>query len=247
MSDESENIVQNSYPQDFEQPADQDKTIKKKKSKKVKTKTARKGKKSIHIGIGSLVLMAFCSFLIVIATFLQLDVTHIIIPAKFWRGGPCNIDDFIYSIKYIPQIPVIIFIVGLLGRRLGITSVILYIAAGLFFLPVFALGGGWRYIFEYSFGYIFAYIPAAYILGTLLKKGYSYKNVAKAVFWGVITIHVIGLLYMMCLAYLKHAGWGFVVSWTSAQSGIKIVYDFVFSYLAVLIAKYARIILWFYL
>ncbi len=245
MNDEAENIPQINYPQDAAGEAGRQPV--KKNVKKVKTKQRRKGKKSIHIGIGSLMLMAFCSFLIVIATFLQLDVTHLIIPAKFWSGGPCSADDFIYSIKYIPQIPVIMFIVGLLGRRLGITSVILYIITGLFFLPVFALGGGWRYIFEYSFGYILAYIPAAFILGTILKKGYSYKNTAKAVLLAVITIHAAGLLYMMCLAYLKHAGWGFVLSWTSAQSGIKIVYDFVFSYLAVLVAKYARIILWFYL
>ena len=45
MSDESENIVQNIYPQDFEQPADQDKTIKKKKSKKLKPKLLARGKK----------------------------------------------------------------------------------------------------------------------------------------------------------------------------------------------------------
>lgn len=139
------------------------------------------------------------------------------------------------------------FIIGLLGRRLGFISILLYIIAGLFFVPVFALGGGWRYIFEYSFGYILAYLPAAVIVGSILKKDYSYKNVAKAVTAGVIAIHLSGILYMLILAYFKHAGWGFAQAWISAQSGIKIIYDLIFSYLAILFAKYARIILWFYL
>ena len=52
---------------------------------------------------------------------------------------------------------------------------------------------------------------------------------------------------MMLLAFLKHMGWSFVGDWIVSQSGIKIIYDFVFSYLAVLVAKYARIILWLYL
>lgn len=247
MNDETENRENN--PSETHLPHSDEPVVKVKKSrvKKVKTKDKKKKKKGIHMGVGSLMLVFFCSFLIVVATFLQLNVTHMIIPMKFWHGEPTKINDFIYSIKYIPQIPIIMFIVGLLGRRLGSISILLYIIAGLFFVPVFALGGGWRYVFEYSFGYIFAYIPAAIIVGTILKKGYSYKNVAKAVFSGVLTIHIVGVLYMMLLAYFKHAGWGFVTGWIEAQSGIKVLYDFVFSYLIVLVAKYARIILWFYL
>ena len=248
MSDENEIRDELNHSETEEQNNSQTVKVKKSRIKKVKTKEKKKKKKKgIHLGIGTLMLIFFCSFLIVVATFLQLNITHMIIPMKFWTGKPTTINDFVYSIKYIPQIPIIMFIVGLLGRRLGFISILLYIIAGLFFVPVFALGGGWRYIFEYSFGYIFAYLPAAILVGTILKKDYSYKNVAKAVFIGVLTIHVIGLLYMTGLAYLKHAGWGFVCAWTEAQSGIKILYDFVFSYLAVLVAKYARIILWFYL
>lgn len=248
MSNEAENHNENDINpiQNNEQEFSPDVAVKKIRKKKVKTKDKKK-KKGVHLGIGSLMLVFFCSFLIVVATFLQIDITHLYIPMKFWSGDTSNINDFIFSIKYIPQIPVIMFIVGLLGRRFGALSIILYIIAGLFFVPVFALGGGWRYIFEYSFGYILAYLPAAILAGTILKKDYSYKNVAKAVIVGVLTIHLSGILYMMVLAYFKHAGWGFVGSWIAAQSGIKIIYDLVFSYLAVLITKYARIILWFYL
>lgn len=218
------------------------------KKKKVRVKTVKqKKRKGIRLGVGSLVLIVFCSFLLVVATFLQLDVTHFIIPSKLFHGEATKLSDFLFTYKFIPQIPAVLFIVGLLGRRLGITSILLYIITGLFFLPVFALGGGWRYIFEFGFGYILAYLPAAFLAGGILKRGYSYKNTAKAVFVGVLTIHILGILYMICLASLRHTGWGFVGDWIASQSGLKIVYDFIFSYILVLVAKYLRIILWLYL
>lgn len=216
--------------------------------KRLRVRTVKpKKRKGVRLGVGSLVLLIFCSFLIVIATFLQLDVTHFIIPSKLFTGEPLTIKDFIFTYKYIPQVPAILFITGLLGRRLGITSILLYIITGLFFMPVFALGGGWRYIFEFGFGYIIGYLPAAFAASTILKRGYSYKNTAKAVLAGVLTIHATGVLYMILLAFLKHMGLSFIFDWIVSQSGIKILYDFVFSYLAVLVAKYARIILWLYL
>ena len=216
--------------------------------KRLRVRTVKpKKRKGVRLGVGSLVLLIFCSFLIVIATFLQLDVTHFIIPSKLFTGEPLTIKDFIFTYKYIPQVPAILFITGLLGRRLGITSILLYIITGLFFMPVFALGGGWRYSFEFGFGYIIGYLPAAFAASTILKRGYSYKNTAKAVLAGVLTIHATGVLYMILLAFLKHMGLSFIFDWIVSQSGIKILYDFVFSYLAVLVAKYARIILWLYL
>lgn len=216
--------------------------------KKLRVKTVKPKRKGIRVGIGSLVLILFCSFLLVISTFLQLDITHLIIPGKLFTGGISSFKDFLFTYEYIPQIPAVLFIVGLLGRRLGLTSILLYILIGLFVMPVFALGGGWKYIFEYGFGYIFAYIPAGFLLGTILKKGrYTYKNTAKAVFLSVLLIHLIGISYMMCLAVLKHTGWNFIGDWIVSQSGLKIIYDFVFSYIAILVAKYARIVLWLYL
>lgn len=225
------------------------KKIKKRKTKeeKLKKKAEQKKKKGIHIGIGMTMLVLFCSFLLVVATFLQLNITHFIIPPKLFLLDTCTIDDYLFSIKYIPQIPIAMFIVGLLGRKFGFISILTYIIAGLFFMPVFALGGGWRYVGEYSFGYILAFLPAAIILGSVIKKDYSYKNVAKAVLLSVLTIHLIGIIYMTGLAYFRHAGLEFVTGWIAAQSGLKIIYDLIFSYLLVLLSKYARIILWFYM
>ena len=253
MSEQDDNINKTNFSQENSENISKEKVLDKSKFKKVKFKTKNKinkksnKKKGIHVGIGSIILILFCAFLLVVATFLQLNITHLYLPMKFFTGEHVNVTDFLYSIKYIPQIPVALFIVGLLGRKFGFISILIYIITGLFFMPVFALGGGWRYVFEYGFGYLFAFLPAAIILGTILRKDYSYKNVAKAVFCAVLTIHFIGIIYMTMLAILRHAGTDFIISWISAQSGIKILYDLVLSYLMVLLSKYARVILWFYL
>lgn len=214
---------------------------------KAKVKTANQNSSGLKFSLSSFLLIIFCAFLIVISTFIQLDISHFAFPAKALSGEEYTIADYIHTFKFIPQIPAIMFIAGLLGRKFGMTSVLIYIIAGLFIVPVFALGGGLRYIFEYSFGYILAYLPAVFVAGTILKNGFTYKNIIKAVISGILIIHIVGILYMLVVAGFKHEGWLFVSGWIVAQSGIKILYDFVFSFLAVLVAKYLRLVLWLYL
>ena len=201
----------------------------------------------IRLTFGSMLLILCCTFLIILATFLQLNISHFTIPAGLFSGADLNISDYIHTYKFIPQIPVIMFVGAFLGRKYGITSILLYIMLGLFIIPVFALGGGPKYIFEYSFGYILAYIPAIFFSGSILKSGFTNRNMLHAVLVGVLTIHIIGALYMLFMAGVRHEGWAFISGWIVAQSGVKILYDFVFSFAAVFVAKYAKIILWFFM
>lgn len=211
------------------------------------TRIIKKQVEGIRFSLGSLLLVLFCTFLIVLATFVQLDVTHFIIPQGLFKGESLTLQDYIFTYKFIPQIPVVMFAGAFLGRKFGIASVLLYILLGLFIIPVFALGGGPKYIFEYGFGYILAYIPAVFFAGSILKSGFSNRNILHAVVVGVLTIHLIGVLYMLFIAGLKHEGWTFMSGWICAQSGIKIIYDMVFSFAALFIARYAKIILWFFM
>ncbi|MBO5446441.1 biotin transporter BioY [bacterium] len=146
-------------------------------------------------------------------------------------------ENFVFAIPFIPQIPIIMFICSILGRRMALTSVLLYLIIGLFFVPVFALGGGIRYFGEYGFGYILAYIPALLIAGKLLDK-YSFLDIIKATLAGVFTIHICGILYMIIIALIKQAGGMFIWGWITAQSGLKIVYDLIASFVLILIGKY---------
>lgn len=201
----------------------------------------------IRLSLGSILLVFACTFLIILATFIQFNVTHFILPSGLFHGEDLGFKDFLHTYKFIPQIPVVMFIGAFLGRKYGITSIVLYILLGLCTFPVFALGGGPRYILEYGFGYILAYIPAVFLAGSILKEGFTVKNMLKATFAGVLTIHLIGVLYMLFIAGIRHEGWVFIQGWIHAQSGVKIVYDIVFSFAGIFIAKYAKILTWFYM
>ena len=195
-------------------------------------------KRKLRIPLINFVVVIFGTLLLVGASFLNIDIKHYIIPAEIFSNKNIALDDFIFSFYLIPQIPAVMFICAALGKKMSITSITLYILAGLAFLPVFALGGGIRYIFEYGFGYILAYIPAAAIAGNLLGKRYSFLDMIKAVLAGVLFIHAAGIIYMCLIALIKHSGSGFITGWISAQSGLKIIYDIIASFVLMLPGKY---------
>ena len=203
-------------------------------------KRISKEKKKIKIPVLNLILIIFCIFILICATFIQLRITHPIIPHNLFSGKPLVKSDFFYTFTIIPQIPAVLFIVGVLGKKMGLTSIILYILIGLFALPIFAVGGGITYITEPGFGYIFGYIPAVYFAGSILKNEFSFVNILKAALIGVLTIHFIGIIYMLFVAIFKHHGWEFIKGWILSQSILKLAYDYILSLIALIIAKYVN-------
>ena len=203
-------------------------------------KRVSKEKKKLKIPVLNILLVLFCSFLLMVSTFIQFNITHFILPFDIFSNKALTKADFLYTYSIIPQVPAVMFVVGLLGRRLGITSIVIYILTGLFLLPVFALGGGVRYVLEPGFGYIMAYIPAVFFTGSILKSGFSIKNILKAALIGVVTIHFIGIIYMLFICAVKHEGWAFIKGWILSQSMLKIEYDYALSLIALFIAKYVN-------
>lgn len=197
--------------------------------------------KKTRLTLGTLVVMGWCVFLIVIATFTQIDFSHYMIGLPDPASGKFL---FLKHYSYVPQVPVIFFIAALIGKRFGILSVVIYILLGLFAFPIFALGGGIKYLFEYNFGYILAYIPAIFIVAFLLKDKFSYGNITKASLLGVLTIHIVGVFYLMLMAIIHRDAFSNVAGWIYMQSGVKMVYDFVFGFLAILLSRPVKQILW---
>ena len=203
----------------------------------------------IRITFGTLVMTALCVILLIIATFSQITVQHPYIPSDtlYFLGQDHSefeiLKHFVKRYDYIPQIPMIFFIVALMGRKFGILAILCYIILGMFF-PVFALGGGLSYLFEYGFGYILAYLPAVFFAGTLLKGTTDYLRIPVISLVGVVTIHVLGILYMLFVSTLRHAPWELVTSWISSQSGVQMLYDIFFTIIAVILGKQLRKVLW---
>lgn len=202
-----------------------------------KMKRIDKTKRRIKIPLINFAAIFFCTILIIGSTFVNIDIKHYIIPSNIFSNNGLTSEDFIASFHLIPQIPVVMFICSILNRKMALTSIILYLITGLFIVPVFGLGGGVKYIAQYGFGYILAYIPAVLIVGRLLSK-YTFSNMIKATFSGVFIIHLIGILYMIAIALIKHSGGTFISGWIEAQSGIKIMYDLIASFVLILIGKY---------
>ena len=203
----------------------------------------------IKVTLGTLVMTGLCVILLIVATFSQITVHHPYIPSDAWyflSQDHTQLEIFKHFIKkyeYIPQIPMIFFIVALMGRKFGITAIVMYIILGMFF-PVFALGGGISYLFEYGFGYILAYLPAVFFAGTLLKGKTDYLRIPVISLVGVCTIHLLGILYMLFISTLRHAPWELVTSWISSQSGVQMLYDIFFTIIAVILGKQLRKLLW---
>lgn len=196
--------------------------------------------KSVKIPINNFILVILCTLLIICATFVNIDIKHYIIPQGFSFGKTFSGEDFIYSFYIIPQIPVLMFTCSVLGRKLSITCTCLYIVLGLFAFPFFALGGGITYIGEYSFGYILAFVLGVWIAGSFLNRKYSFLNMILASILGVLAIHFCGIAYMSLIALIKGDGTMFMQTWINSQSGLKVIYDIVLSFIGILIGKYVH-------
>jgi biotin transport system substrate-specific component len=99
--------------------------------------------------------------------------------------------------------PMVVLVGGLaLGSRLGAASQILYLAAGIAGLPVFAasaaLPPGALRLLGPTGGYLMAYPVAAFVAGYLAERGFDRRYVTSvlAMFAGLAIIFVSGVLWL---------------------------------------------------
>ncbi|HEV8392837.1 MAG TPA: biotin transporter BioY [Vicinamibacterales bacterium] len=99
--------------------------------------------------------------------------------------------------------PTIVLLSGLvLGPRLGAASQLLYLAAGIAGLPVFAASpalppGVWRLLGPTG-GYLLSYPLAAFIAGALARRGFDrrYLSSIAAMALGLVVIYACGTLWL---------------------------------------------------
>jgi biotin transport system substrate-specific component len=82
---------------------------------------------------------------------------------------------------------------ALLGPRLGVATLLLYIAEGLLGLPVFASAAGVS-----GYGYLAGFVVAAGVVGRLAERGWDRKPLATAAMMicGSIAIYVFGVAWL---------------------------------------------------
>ncbi|MBM7856040.1 biotin transport system substrate-specific component [Desulfohalotomaculum tongense] len=95
---------------------------------------------------------------------------------------------------------IVILTGGILGARLGAWSMAVYIMMGLAGLPVFATEpfGGVTYVLKPTFGFVLAYVPAAFVTGFIIgkRKNAGWLTYGLAMLLGMFVIYLFGLPYL---------------------------------------------------
>jgi biotin transport system substrate-specific component len=97
-----------------------------------------------------------------------------------------------------------------LGPRLGVAAVALYLGQGLVGLPVFAMPGaaGPAYLLGTTGGFLLSFIPAAWIAGTISRRGTGLVRVAAGMMCAHALVLLMGMGWLAWLAQLANGGMG---------------------------------------
>ncbi|OVE80059.1 hypothetical protein BVY01_00980 [bacterium I07] len=88
---------------------------------------------------------------------------------------------------------------SLLGARYGAYSQCLFLGLGLIGLPIFAMGGGFSYVLQPTFGYLASFPAAAWIIGKLGQdsaEDMNWKTGWLPYVSGMLIIFGVGVLYL---------------------------------------------------
>lgn len=102
----------------------------------------------------------------------------------------------------------VLLVGGTLGARLGFAAALLYVAEGIFGLPVFASGkSGWAIILGSSGGYLLSYPFSTALVGWLAERGWDRRptSMAAAMLLGSAVIYAVGLPWLYAWAALNPA------------------------------------------
>ena len=88
----------------------------------------------------------------------------------------------------------------LLGKKYGALSQAVYVLLGLVGVPIFALGGGFSYVFQPTFGFLLGLIPSAWVIGSLARRPRTFWRSVTAMLAGLAVLYAIGVPYMALIA-----------------------------------------------
>ena len=86
----------------------------------------------------------------------------------------------------------------LLGARLGLVAVTVYLVLGLMGVPVFTEGGGPGYVLQPTFGYLIGFALGAWLTGFIARSvpAPSLKRLLAANFAGLAVVYALGMIYV---------------------------------------------------
>ena len=87
-----------------------------------------------------------------------------------------------------------------LGPWYGALSQLVYVLIGLVGVPIFALGGGFSYVLQPTFGFLLGLIPSAFVIGKLAKRPLTFWRTALAMLAGLAVLYAVGVPYLALIA-----------------------------------------------
>lgn len=112
----------------------------------------------------------------------------------------------------------------ILGSRVALISLLIYLFLGFLGLPLFAFGGGFDYFKEPTFGYLISLPLNAYLAGYFFERGKRYF----AVLIPIICTHLIGIIYLLIFN-------NSFLDFTWHLSFSMIGYDLIFTFILILV------------
>ncbi len=198
--------------------------------------------KRFHLTI--LLAMLWCFILFGLSPML---VVHLADPIVWFQKHQLS------SLSYSFQIPIVILIAAVLGNRYGFLTIFLYLCLGFLGVPLFAGGGGLSYFSEPSMGYLLGFLGVPWVIQRVVTLAYQDKGwcrgrslwILMAAFLGVSIVHLCGVLGIFLQGVQGLLSWASVQQWLLHLSWPGILYDFLFSFIAVALVRFFRILFWF--
>ena len=138
--------------------------------------------------------------LTIAGTFVQ---AYTIIPPWSWLENGLQVQTL--GVSY--QIGAVLLTACLGGKKAALISQIAYILLGLAGLPIFDRGGGLSYLLQPNFGYLLGFVCGSWLCGWLAFQSLArFSALIASCFVGLITIHLIGVVYLTIVYYTTNFG-----------------------------------------
>lgn len=108
----------------------------------------------------------------------------------------------VWPVPVTLQTLAVAFLAAIAGKKLGVGIVLAYLAQGMVGLPVFASGGGLAYFTGPTAGFLFAYLPMAYIVGSAADRGAARRLLLMfpIMLFADSLLMAIGFVWLLCMA-----------------------------------------------
>lgn len=113
-----------------------------------------------------------------------------------------------YPLGITCQVSVVLLISCVGGKNAGVFAQLAYLILGLLGLQIFREGGGIGYWHQPTFGYLLGFLPGAWLCATLaFKRSPNLEHLAWSCLWGLLTIHLVGIVYLIFLQLISWHSW----------------------------------------